>query len=174
MNPKGQLFSVGFLLAMGLLILVLGVLMSYANRQAFELHRQQTDHEFNQVGQTATLFLTSNPALTCKLVANAQGNASLNMNINNCLDWTKLSALTPAQIKQELGIPAAYLFRISASGFGVVEDAPNSGVSGFFSSDASLVVLNGNLSKADYYTCLKKEPCPLTTQTRIVTLEVWK
>ena len=172
MKQNGQLFSLDFLVAMGLIVLLLGTTIQWMNRFAFESHEQFARTELERAGQTAAILLVSNPKTTCQLYANAPPSRSLETNVNNCIDTTKISALNASGLlASELGLTTDYGFHIRA-GTTEIGTLP-SGTTPIFSTGLNGIVHNGNLNKSDLYRCIKKQPsCALTSE--VILFQTWK
>lgn len=173
MNQNGQLFSLDFLLAMGLVVLLLGTVISIGQRQAFEIHEASRRNELAQTGQHAVIALVTNPKTTCTLFANGTGTA-LETNVNNCLDWGKITGPTGLSIPdlaKEIGLPANYSFFIKTETQTIGTD-PLDIPPAIFSQDFNAIISNGTVSKKELYRCIKKQGCTISSQA--VSFKAWK
>jgi hypothetical protein len=171
MKPNGQLLSLDFLLAIGLVILALGVSLKFSHQAVFEWQEQQERNELEKRGENAVLLLMSNPENTCE-IKDTDGNP-LGEHVNNCINVSNPSPIS----SETLGLPDELGYRIFNETDGALiagsqslpSDAPN-----VFSVETKAIVsdTDGKIPKADLYSCLKKSGC--TPAEKTIRVNVWK
>lgn len=182
MKKNGQLLSLDFLLAIGLVILALGIVLKFSGMSAFEWQEQQEQTELENAGKTAVLLLLSNPQLTCE-IKNVDGSL-LGMHLNNCIDWSKpfsqASLGLPNDWNYSIRNQTDYHFPLIRSTQRVdVNGSPVDSPSALFAVDFNAMVSNGPVFKSTVYNCLKTkdwtgQPLPCGFQKNMIGIKVWK
>lgn len=169
MQKKGQFFSLDFLLAMGLMVLAMGIVIKFSEQTVFDWQEKQQQTQLENSAKTAVLLLLSNPKLTCEITA-ADGTP-LGIHVNNCID-----ARSPNFTQTTLGLPPELQFDIYNQNTDTTlasTGTPNPDTPAVFKTTINAVVSNGPILKASLYHCLQqKSNCDLIQQTIQVT--VWK
>ena len=169
MHKKGQLLSLDFLLAMGLLVLAFGLALKFGETASFEFEEAREKNETNQTGEQAMILLLSNPQITCELKDAAF--APLGVFLNNCLDTAKDIN------RQALGIPPEFEFLVQAGSQVIATSStgpPPALSRQVFSTQIQAVVSSGGVFKKDAYACMRQQSCPLLPLQKTIRLQVWK
>jgi hypothetical protein len=172
MKPNGQLLSLDFLLAIGLVILALGVSLKFSHQAVFEWQEQQERNELEKRGENAVLLLMSNPENTCEI--KDTGGNGLGEHVNNCVNSATPSPIT----KETVGLPEEWDYSILNETTGGTWIAGNpsipSGTPNVFSADVKAILSDsdGMITKAGLYSCLKKSGCTLEEKT--IRVMIWK
>jgi hypothetical protein len=179
MRAHGRLFTIDFLLAIGIVMLSVGSLLNTQQTTAARLHEQVLWTELEAVGQTAAVLLVTNPANTCAVTDSAN---SVLYHLNDCVN------LQNSPTAQTLGIPNGFAFRItmynpngSIDNSFSVNGAATPGGNAVFSTDLNVFTSNGNLSKAILDNCLRTgaENPPSNTlfcnsRSKVMRMTVWR
>jgi hypothetical protein len=94
MKTKGQIFSIDFILAAVLLVLFLGIMLNASGFKQYGEKERVIQDKFDSSVETAATTLL-NGKYSC---------AFNGTNLSSSTDLTKISAATPDEIKQHLGL----------------------------------------------------------------------
>lgn len=167
MQKKGQLFSLDFLLAMALVILVIGIALKFSAQFTFDLQEKQEQLALEQAGQTAAMLLLSNPAITCTMV-DSTGNAL--HPINNCIHSQADSIQNT-----DLGLSEKFDARVCIEGGSCLKNAeiPATAKHLFRTTVSVVLKSNGTVTKGDVYNCLEPIYGACLLRSQKIELAVW-
>ena len=174
---KGQIFSLDFIIAMAIVALAIGLLLSFYQTTAAQEKEARTQNELNIIALNASnLLLEKNRCEPEGAVGGATDFADQGYKLFGCLDGSKFTA-TPST-KSGLMIPYGFKCYITSSGNFV-------NVANCESTDASANVQDiaaidrnfmghvGSISKAEYEKCIAGT-AGCTLQPGILGVKVWK
>ncbi|MBU0636111.1 hypothetical protein KKE06_03735 [Candidatus Micrarchaeota archaeon] len=180
MKPKGQLLSLDFLFAIGLIFLAMGITLKFGEMFAFEWQSHQQQIELEHYGQTAGFLLMASPSLICQM-ENSTGAPIVGLFVNNCIDTTKIVS------KSALGLPSDYeysVFNDSDQGLLAGSSTPSFDTKNIFATKLKAIVWSGDIPKAKVHKCLQErfptapdpedEQIHCTLEKKDIILTVWK
>jgi len=169
-NQNGQIFSIDALVALIIATLVLGITLQVMESQSYNLKQEQVFNEIKTIGHNAANLIVSLPESTCDLMAE-DGITKL-INLNNCIDSQKLSALT----KDSLGIPTGYSCKIGnqTNNMATCNDDPSTATNVY--SEKRIVLMHaGNVTRNNFNACFNGLPtCALKNEKNWIEVKLWK
>ena len=109
-NPKAQIFSIDFLLASILMVLIIAVLLQFGELNAYNMKEKSLMSELRLIAVSASHQIVSNNNFICQ-AKTSQGELIVNVYYLNCLDLKKISNIN----KESLGIPDNFNYSIYSS-----------------------------------------------------------
>lgn len=165
---KGQIFSLDLIISIAIIILAIGLLLRFAEVNAYNLKDEEIRKELELVGFSAIDRLGNDPVLNCVLEDSV--GASIGK-IPNCISQgTDIS-------KTDLGIPDSYNCRLTSSNLssiGQCDGTPAAEVENVFGMKKTILIsAAAATTKAELEDCLEGN-CNGVLMAEVIELQVWK
>lgn len=170
-NAKGQIYSLDFLIAAGLLVLAIGMLLNYYETSTYQAKEARTKNELNAIALTAGNIISAK----ANCAETAFGNQGYL--VYGCIDPDDLSTLT----KGQLLVPFEFKCQV------MLNNSQKSGCSDILSAtknetDVAIVQKNiltitnpaTTLSKESYDKCISNNGCSGVYSESILLVKVWR
>ena len=167
MGNKGQIISLDFLLSVALAVLALGLLLQAFEVSAYSKKQQMLFDELQAAGAAAAENLVTSNEIICR-VTDTDDNPLFNL--PNCLSMNKKNNIS----KQNLGLSQEFGFQVLGDARIETGASPSSGIGNIYSETRTVMVSDGDISKASLEQCIYGTgSCPAWNE-REITLKVWK
>lgn len=171
-KQKGQIFSLDFLLAMGMVVLAIGLMLNFYELNANYAKEERVKSEITAIAINATEVLLSNEK--CDLQGGVGSNKFNNQGYE-VFGCAKITKNAPPINKDEIMIPEGYSCRAEIDGDLANGDCISdyTGVSEVVILDRTFMYTNNILKKDEYEECIDGAPsCQLNERT--LRLAVWR
>ncbi|MCD6433999.1 MAG: hypothetical protein J7L14_00100 [Candidatus Diapherotrites archaeon] len=162
---RGQIFSIDFLIAVGITILAIGLLLAMFELAAYRTRENAEWNLLKLITINAANKILHNEQWTCELVFS---DSTPSIRLPNCL--TQTTTLD----KSAIGIPSNY--ECHTDGISIVgcnSSIPNS--KNVFTIKRKFVLINKDkISKEEFYVCLGKAAGNCIMQEKEFKLSVWR
>jgi hypothetical protein len=149
MNNKGQIFSIDLILAMVVVIIFIGAIISISEIRTNQVKNEQDNSIFNNKTQTAFSILL-NGKYSCKT-----SNGTL---LTGSLDRSSFSSYTKEQVKNYLGLSEENVLIL----FDGVNSQVNDSIMGDnFSFEENVLLCDGEINYSDLNDCMGGGTCSL-------------
>jgi len=160
LNKKGQMIVLDVLFAITLMVLAFSLIFKVSETDIYSSNSRKNLEMLNRVGELSYNYLMNNSENGCFVIDN-----------NNSFFIPGTINTNKVITKEGLAIPSNYkCFVSNLPVLGCIASPPaNSEV---FAITFDITTCQGNLTKQQYLSCIRKSTCPIGTAS--VTLKIWR
>lgn len=161
---KGQIFSIDFIIAMILMLVFLGGLMSIGEVQSYEKKEAQIRNNLKTKTEAALIVLTNSQEYGCTL--------DTGETLAYSLDSTKITSVPHIKLKEDLGL-VDYNLSLLIDGVVDPNHSENSSSPNIYAAEINILYCGKGITYSDINSCYTGS-CPANIAESKLTIEVSK